>query len=217
LSDLPLVATWVRLVGKEANEIEQIDAGVMETEAERMLMYDDGEWEAIQRVLKMVPTKDLQRMTGYSRSMVKYVKTGERRPRFDDRPRIASIASTYARERLVTLGYDCSADDWEALSRYGAYVRRQEAQDEQARDARTVHRERKRDLVAAVRAITNRKGISPTRDIVAEWSVHVPSILRRKSGVPADDVAWSLASDYPQFGVLDEASLFDLFDELWER
>jgi len=67
-------------VGKEANEIEQIDAGVMETEAERMLVYDDGEWEAIQRVLKGIPTKELQRMTGYSRSMVKYLKSGERMP-----------------------------------------------------------------------------------------------------------------------------------------
>ena len=76
----------------------------METEAERLLVYDDGEWDAIQRVLQTIPTKNLQRMTGYSRSMVKYVKSGERRPRSDDRPRIASIASTYARECLVTLG-----------------------------------------------------------------------------------------------------------------
>ena len=201
-------------MGKEANEIEQIDAGMMETEAERLLVYDDGEWEAIQRVFKMVPTKDLQRMTGYSRSMVKYVKSGERRPRFDDRPRIVSIAATYARERLVPLGYGVPANEWEAISCYGTYLRRLEAQDEQARDSRTAHRERKHDLIAAVRAITNSKGIAPTRDIVAEWSVHVPSTLRRRSGVPADDVAWSLASDYPHFGVLDEASLFD---ELWER
>lgn len=85
------------------------------------------------------------------------------------------------------------------------------------RDSRAARHERRRTLFAAVRGITNSKGIAPTRDIVAEWAVCTPSTLRRLSGVPADDVASSLASDYPQFGVLDEASLFSLFDELRER
>jgi hypothetical protein len=80
LFDLPIVAKWVRLVGKEANEIEQIDAGLMETEAERMIVYEEGEWSAIRRVLRTIPTKDLQRITGYSRSMVKYLKNGARKP-----------------------------------------------------------------------------------------------------------------------------------------
>lgn len=213
---MPIIASWIRLIGKEANEIEQIDAGVIETEAERMTVYDDGEWEAIKRVLTTVPTKDLRRMTGYSRSMAKYVKNGDRRPRVDDLSRLAAIAASYARERLALLGYDCSGDDWETIAVYGTYVRRQEAHDEQARYAHTAQRERKRDVFATIRAITNDKGIAPTRDSVAEWTAHVPSSLRRRSGVPADDVASSLASDYPQFGVLDETGLFDLFDELRE-
>ena len=46
----------------------------------------------------------------------------------------------------------------------------------------------------------------------------MPKCLRDgRYGVLADDDASSLASHYPYFGVLDEASLFDLFDELRER
>ncbi len=214
LRDLPIVASWIRLIGKEGNEIEQIDVGLIESEDDRMIVYDDGEWDAVQRVLTMVPTKDLQRTKGYSRSMAKYVKSGERRPRVNELSRIASIVATYARECLGSLGYDCSADDWETIAVYGICARHQESHEEQARQAHTAHRERKRDVFAALRAITNNKGIAPTRDSVAEWAAHISSTLRRKSGVLADDVAASLASDYPQFGVVDEASLFDLFDEL---
>jgi len=76
LFNLPIAATWVRLVGKEANEIEQIDTGLFESKDKRMILYDEGEWEAIRRELSKIPTKELKRLTGYSRSMVKYLKSG---------------------------------------------------------------------------------------------------------------------------------------------
>jgi len=68
------------LIGEEANEIKQIDAGLIEMEAEQMVVYDEGEWEMIRREIAKLPTKELQRLTGYSRSMVKYLKSGKRRP-----------------------------------------------------------------------------------------------------------------------------------------
>ncbi len=45
-------------IGNEANEIEQIDAGLFENEDERMIVYDEGEWEAIRREIVKIPTKD---------------------------------------------------------------------------------------------------------------------------------------------------------------
>ncbi len=68
------------MIGEEANEIKQIDAGLIEMEAEQMVVYDEGEWEMIRREIAKLPTKELQRLTGYSRSMVKYLKSGKRRP-----------------------------------------------------------------------------------------------------------------------------------------
>ncbi len=91
LFDLPINAQWIRLIGKEANEIEQIDAGLFENEDERMIVYDEGEWEAIRREIVKIPTKELQRMTGYSRSMVKYLKSGKRTPNAERRSYFRSL------------------------------------------------------------------------------------------------------------------------------
>ena len=43
LFDLPMVAKSVRLAAKEAIEIDQFGEGMIETENERMVVYDDGE------------------------------------------------------------------------------------------------------------------------------------------------------------------------------
>lgn len=80
LFDLSVVAQWIRPIGKEANEIEQIDERLILTEAGRIIAYGDGEWEAIRRQWVKRPTREIMRETGYSRSMVKYLKCGKRRP-----------------------------------------------------------------------------------------------------------------------------------------
>ncbi len=59
--------------------------------------------------------KDLQRATGYSRSMVKYLKTGKRRPSAEDLPTIIAVAAYYARKRLAEMASDRPERDEDAV------------------------------------------------------------------------------------------------------
>ena len=61
-----------------------------------------------------------------------------------------------------------------------------------------------------------RKLTYPARHRGCVVDVHPQSLAQSPLRYRAADVDSSRASDYPHFGVLDEASLFDLFDELWE-
>jgi hypothetical protein len=86
-------------IGKEANEIEEIEVGILELEDERLSVYDDGVDHALRRGLLATPTKDIMRATGLSRSMVKAIKNGSRRPSDKARSMLMSVDLALKQER----------------------------------------------------------------------------------------------------------------------
>jgi hypothetical protein len=67
-------------IGKEANEIDKVQAGLVDSEDEVLLTYEKDLWETMQPILAKLPTRLILDQTGYSRSMVYALKSGERRP-----------------------------------------------------------------------------------------------------------------------------------------
>ena len=70
------------LIGKEANELDERDAGLRHSIDEVVAGFDDGApSEGFLAALRAVPTTELVRATGRDRSTVKRWKSGESRPR----------------------------------------------------------------------------------------------------------------------------------------
>jgi hypothetical protein len=82
LGDLPLVVSGIRHVGKEGNELEAHQAGLL-TEAERQLEYHDSAFEDLIVDLRQIPTKTIADATGYNPRTVRRLKRGEFRPSWD--------------------------------------------------------------------------------------------------------------------------------------
>jgi hypothetical protein len=82
LQDLPLVVAAIRHVGKEGNELEAHQAGLL-TEAERQLEYHDSAFEDLVARLQQIPTKMIAEATGYNPRTVRRIKRGEMKPRID--------------------------------------------------------------------------------------------------------------------------------------
>jgi len=79
LGDLPLVVRGIRHVGKEGNELEAHQAGLL-TEAERELEYHDSAFEDLVAALQKIPPKVIAEATGYNPRTVRRLKRGEFRP-----------------------------------------------------------------------------------------------------------------------------------------
>jgi hypothetical protein len=79
LHDLPLVISSIRHVGKEGNELEAHQTGLV-TEAERQLEYHDSAFEDLVAALQQIPTKVIAEATGYNPRTVRRLKRAEFRP-----------------------------------------------------------------------------------------------------------------------------------------
>lgn len=79
LQDMPLVVSGIRHVGKEGNELEAHQAGLV-SEAERQLEYHDSAFEDLVAKLREIPTKVIAEATGYNPRTVRRLKRGEFRP-----------------------------------------------------------------------------------------------------------------------------------------
>ncbi len=79
LTDLPIVATRIKHVGKEGNELDEHEAGVID-DAERTLEYHDSEFDDLVRKLRTIPTKRIAEATGYNERTVRRLKRGEFNP-----------------------------------------------------------------------------------------------------------------------------------------
>ena len=90
LADLPVHATRIKHVGKEGNELDEHDAGVID-EMERQLEYHDSEFDDLVRMLREIPTKVIVEATGYNERTVRRLKRGEFRPRPERLTRLQQV------------------------------------------------------------------------------------------------------------------------------
>jgi hypothetical protein len=196
----------VRYIGKEANELEQVDAGLVDTLDEIQTVYDRGFDHDLARVLAEIPTKDLVRETGYSARAMRRIRSGERCPSPERLPILLSIAARKARQHLINLAYVPPEVDTEAVHLYAAFLNEQDAQETLHRETRRAEREYRQRLYAAIH---EHGGIGPHRDgtLRTEYQ-QLPRSIRRAGGPPPDDLAHSLGQVYPEFGIFDEHDLY---------
>lgn len=75
LCDLPVATAYIKHVGKEGNELDELDAGLIE-EWERNVEYHGSELDDLVRLLRDIPTKLSAETTGYNARTVRRLKRG---------------------------------------------------------------------------------------------------------------------------------------------
>ncbi len=89
-------------IGKEANDLELVKAGMIEDEETVLTTYEpQGDlWETVQPVLAKMPAARVQEETGYSRREVYYLRKGKKRPAKKRLPKMTAMVAEWAREVL---------------------------------------------------------------------------------------------------------------------
>lgn len=102
LSRRQIHVTEVVYIGKEANDLELVKAGMIEDEEAVLTTYEaQGDlWETIQPILAEVPAARVQEETGYSRREVYYLREGKKWPSKRRLPEVVPMAARWAREVL---------------------------------------------------------------------------------------------------------------------
>lgn len=80
LSRRPIIATEKRYIGKEANELEWVEAGLVDELEEVLTVYERDSWEEVRAILATMPVARVIAETGYNRRQVYYLLNGQRRP-----------------------------------------------------------------------------------------------------------------------------------------
>lgn len=107
-------------LGKEANKLEEVEAGLEHDADEGYTEYDDpwrDPWRAlVLPVLRRMPRKDLVAAVGMSERRLRDVMTGRARPRPDAKAALTRAAVEFAREELRRLGRVAPTDDLAACA-----------------------------------------------------------------------------------------------------
>jgi hypothetical protein len=98
LSRRPIDIAGVLHIGKEANELELVQAGLIGTGDEVTLRYERDPWELIQPAIAGLPVDIIVKATGYSRSMAYRLRRGERRPSRDSLAKLRDLATANSKE-----------------------------------------------------------------------------------------------------------------------
>ncbi len=106
-------------VGKEANELELVQADTVIEEEQVLNTYQPDLWKALQPILTEIPANRLQKETRIGRRYVYYLRAGKRRPRGKRLSSLLRMAARWARGRLAELGeLYTPRDDEEAVRMY---------------------------------------------------------------------------------------------------
>ncbi len=97
LSRRPMIANEKRYVGKEANELERVETGLVDELKEVLTVYERDNWDEVRRVLAAMPVEWIMAETGYSRRQAFYVKSGKRRPSYQRLPAVLAAAGAFSK------------------------------------------------------------------------------------------------------------------------
>jgi hypothetical protein len=98
LSRRPIDIAGVIHIGKEANELELVQAGLIGTEDEVTLRYERDPWDLLQSIVAQLPVDAIMQATGYSQSMAYRLRRGERRPSRDGFAKLQDLATANSKE-----------------------------------------------------------------------------------------------------------------------
>jgi hypothetical protein len=75
----PVVASEILTVGKEANGLERVEAGLVDEPEEVLTVYEQDGSEELRELLRALTVKEAMMVTGLSRRQVFYLRSGQRR------------------------------------------------------------------------------------------------------------------------------------------
>jgi hypothetical protein len=108
-------------IGKEANRVEEAEAGLIHKLGEVLDAYADlrrGPWERLVRpVLKDIPARWLQERTGLSRRTIQRLRNRHSRPQPSHATVLSETAAEFARHRLQQIDAAYPASSLGQLSR----------------------------------------------------------------------------------------------------
>lgn len=112
--------TYIRLVIKEANKPDEVEAGIEHSSDEIWTEYRDpgrDPWTVlVLPVLKQIPAKQLADATGLAVSTVKAARHGRTHPHGRNRQVLIQAAAAFAREQLQELDIPAPTDDLTACA-----------------------------------------------------------------------------------------------------
>ena len=73
-----MVATETVVIGKEANELEQVETGLIDELEEVQTVYQRDRSEELRQQLRGMSVKEAMELTGLSRRQVLYLRSGQR-------------------------------------------------------------------------------------------------------------------------------------------
>ena len=85
-------------IGKEANDLELVQAGLVTDEDSVLSIYLPDPWEIVQKVMAEIPAERISRETGCMLRFAQYLRAGDRRPSIDRFPIFLKLAAKFARE-----------------------------------------------------------------------------------------------------------------------
>jgi hypothetical protein len=104
----PVTRSSRSYVGKESNQLEEVEAGLVHDPDEVYTAYVDPDQDPWRRlvvpVLKRMPLRAIQEQTGLSRSQIKAIRNGHARPHATHREELAQAVGEYARKQLHAAG-----------------------------------------------------------------------------------------------------------------
>ena len=110
-------------IGKEANDLELVQAGLVTDEESVLSVYFPDPWEIVQKVLADIPARVIIEKTGCSQSSAYNWKQGKGHPSGEYLPRLIEVAAGAARDSFRGAGYArIPADDMMAVRLYARYL-----------------------------------------------------------------------------------------------
>lgn len=118
----PVNVATITYIGKESNQLEDAQAGLVSDLDEILSEYPDTRRDPFDRLVRPVlhelPVKPTAVAAGVSERTIKGVRAGTTRPRRSTRERLISFTAEYTREELHADGVQAPRDDLAALAAY---------------------------------------------------------------------------------------------------
>ena len=74
----PIVATETLVIGKEANELEQVETGLIDALEDVQTVYRRDQFDELRETLRSMPVKAAMALTGLSRRTIFHLRSGPR-------------------------------------------------------------------------------------------------------------------------------------------
>lgn len=155
---------YVVHVGKEANKLEQVEAGIVSVEDEVYNVYSDP-WDDVRFALERMPTQELSGQSGLSRKGLYKLRYGMSRPHPMNHASLRDVAVGWVRRQHHALGYAdpdrLPCDVRTLLAMYRHESERDERRQMARAESRRAKRAQRRELYAAINVLG---GIGRHRD-----------------------------------------------------